>query len=390
VSSEEEKNMALARRFLEAREKGDLDAVDEMMAPDYVIHARLLPGQEPGREGTKRAIAQLSAAVSNASVHFEDQVAAGDKVVSRFTVHATHDRGELMGVAPTGRQMTNVVIVILRISGGKIAEEWGMGTMGARLRGQHLEQEIRERERVEQELRVARRIQQASLPKEVPQLEGWQISPFYRPAREVGGDFYEFFALDDGRVGFAVGDATGKGVPAAFVMSATCALLGGVATASGSSPGEVLSRVNEAVLTRIPPNMFITCFYAILEPRGGSLLYANAGHDLPYVHRNDDAEELRATGMPLGLMPGMAYEEKETILEAGEAALFYSDGLVEAHNPKGEMFGFPRLRGLIADHGKERSLGEFLLEELYSFTGEEWEQEDDITLLTLRRLAASR
>jgi serine phosphatase RsbU (regulator of sigma subunit)/predicted ester cyclase len=390
VSFEEEKNMALARRFLEAREKGDLDAVDEMMAPDYVIHARLLPGQEPGREGTKRAIAQLSAAVSNASVHFEDQVAAGDKVVSRFTVHATHDRGELMGVAPTGRQMTNVVIVILRISGGKIAEEWGMGTMGARLRGQHLEQEMRERERVEQELRVARRIQQASLPKEVPQLEGWQISPFYRPAREVGGDFYEFFALDDGRVGFAVGDATGKGVPAAFVMSATCALLGGVATASGSSPGEVLSRVNEAVLTRIPPNMFITCFYAILEPRSGSLLYANAGHDLPYVHRNDDAEELRATGMPLGLMPGMAYEEKETILEAGEAALFYSDGLVEAHNPKGEMFGFPRLRGLIADHGKERSLGEFLLEELYSFTGEEWEQEDDITLLTLRRLAASR
>ena len=90
--------------------------------------------------------------------------------------------------------------------------------------------------------------------------------------------------------------------------------------------------------------------------------------------------------MTLGLMPGMSYEEKETILEVGEEALFYNGGLVEAHNPKGEMFGFPRLQELVAEHGaEERSLGNFLLEELYSFVGEGWEQEDDITLLTLRR-----
>jgi serine phosphatase RsbU (regulator of sigma subunit) len=92
--------------------------------------------------------------------------------------------------------------------------------------------------------------------------------------------------------------------------------------------------------------------------------------------------------MPLGLMPGMSYEEKEIVLDAGEAALFYSDGLVESHNPKGEMFGFPRLRALIAEHGERRSLGDFLLQELYSFVGEGWEQEDDITLLTLRRSAS--
>ena len=88
--------------------------------------------------------------------------------------------------------------------------------------------------------------------------------------------------------------------------------------------------------------------------------------------------------MPLGLMPEMSYEEKETILQAGESVLFYSDGLVEAHDPKGEMFGFPRLRALIAEHAEERSPGESLLEELYSFVGEGWEQEDDITLVTLR------
>jgi serine phosphatase RsbU (regulator of sigma subunit) len=139
------------------------------------------------------------------------------------------------------------------------------------------------------------------------------------------------------------------------------------------------------LLTDIPPNMFVTCFYAILDPKSGSLTYANAGHDLPYLHRNDGAEELRARGMPLGLMRGMGYEEKQTILQAGEAALLYSDGLVEAHDPEGEMFGFPRLRELVAEHSEGRVLGEYLLEELYSFVGEGWEQEDDITLLTLRR-----
>ena len=141
-------------------------------------------------------------------------------------------------------------------------------------------------------------------------------------------------------------------------------------------------------MARIPPNMFVTCFYAILEPESGSLSYANAGHDLPYLWHGGDAEELRARGMPLGLMPGLGYEEKETIVQAGEAALFYSDGLVEAHDPRGEMFGFPRLRALIAEHGEERSLGDFLMEELYSFVEEGWDQEDDITLLTLRRSAS--
>jgi serine phosphatase RsbU (regulator of sigma subunit)/predicted ester cyclase len=386
-----EENMAVARRFMEARVvKRDLAAVDEMLAPDFVNHNKLVTRQEPDREDYLRGISGYHAALSEGRLIIEDQVAGGDKVVTRFTVHATHDRGELMGVAPTGRDLTNRAIVIHRISEGKIAEEWGMGTIGLKLRGQRLEQEIRERERVEQELQVARTIQQASLPNEVPTLEGWEISPLYKPAREVGGDFYDVFDLGEGRVGVAVGDATGKGMPAAIAASASCSMLRAVAQALGSSPpGEVLERVNETLVARIPPNMFVTCFYAILDPHSASLSYANAGHDLPYLRRRGGgvAEELRARGMPLGLMPGMSYEEKETIVEAGEAGLFYSDGLVEAHNPKGEMFGFPRLRTLVAEHGEEPSLGDSLLEELYSFVGDGWEQEDDITLLTLERSA---
>jgi serine phosphatase RsbU (regulator of sigma subunit) len=203
----------------------------------------------------------------------------------------------------------------------------------------------------------------------------------------VGGDFYDFFELPEGRLGLVVGDATGKGVPAALVMASARSMLRAVAQGTEYSPGGVLGRINDALANDIPPNMFVTCFYAILDPKSGNLTYANAGHDLPYLHRNADAEELRARGMPLGLMPGMSYEEKEIELDVGESAFFYSDGLVEAHDPKGEMFGFPRLRALVAKHAdiEEGSLGDFLMEELYSFVGKGWEQEDDITLLTLRR-----
>jgi serine phosphatase RsbU (regulator of sigma subunit)/predicted ester cyclase len=355
-----------------------------MMAPDFISHG-LPPGQQPDREGYKRQVAKSVSAFSDVRFVIEQQVVQGEKVVSRISGHATHDREEIMGLAPTGREVASMAIFIHRISEGKIAEEWGAGTGGSELMGQRLEQERIERERVEHELEVARRIQQASLPKVVPRLEGWQLTPYYQPAREVGGDFYDFHLLSEGRVGLVVGDATGKGVPAALVMATTCGMLR-LAAQNYSSPAVMLQRVNDALFPYIPTNMFVTCFYGALDPKSGHLSYANAGHNLPCRRHDGQADELRARGMPLGLMPGIAYEEKEAMLETGDSVLFYSDGLVEAHDPRRrEMFGFPRLRTLVAEYGEERSLGDYLLEELYSYTGEGWEQEDDITLLTLRR-----
>src|SRR5215218_4843202 len=388
MSSVEENNKALVRRFLEEEAKGNFDVIDELVAPDFV-DLSLMPGQEPDREGFKRSVAEINAPFSDISITIDEQVAEGEKVTTWYTGIRTHDRGPYMGVAPTGRRDTFPRVVHHRIVGGKIVEERSQGDV-LNIMLPALEQQMRERERVEQELRVARRIQQASLPKEVPELEGWKIAPRYQPARAVGGDFYDFHPLSEGSLGVVVGDATGKGVPAALVMSTTLGMLQLAAQALGSSsPGEVLERVNEALTVRIPSNMFVTCFYAILEPKSASLRYANAGHDLPYLHRGrGEAEELRARGMPLGLMPGMSYEEKEIELDVGEGVFFYSDGLVEAHDPKGEMFGFPRLRALVAEHAEEGSIGDFLIEELHSFVGEGWEQEDDITLLTLRRSAS--
>ena len=381
-----QRNKTLVRRFLEAHAKGELDAVDEMLAPDFVDH-NLIPGQQPAREGYLRGLTEFHGAYSHTRYVIEKQLAEGEEVVTTFAVSSTHDRGEWMGLVPTGKEFKALHILIHRIVGEKITDEWNPGSNLAELAQQRLEQERIERERIEQELRVARSIQQASLPESVPELEGWQITPFYQPAREVGGDFYDFFELPEGRLGLVVGDATGKGVSAALVMASARSMLRAVAQGTEHSPGGVLGRVNDALATDIPPNMFITCFYAILEPESGRLHYANAGHDLPYVWQSGEAEELRARGMPLGLMPGMSYEQKEIVLDVGEGVFFYSDGLVEAHDPKGEMFGFPRLKALIAEHAEEGSLGEFLMEELYSFVGEGWEQEDDITLLTLRRSA---
>jgi len=365
--------------------------------------------------------------VSSLKSVLHDILAQGDRVAFRWSVSGTH-LGEWAGIPPTGLHMTARGINIYRIAEGKTVEGWasldisrseeeqrrlseGRRTDDAYpesgdipLPGLGLERssafdalirnltwrfraaEVRERERIEQELQVARQIQQELLHEATPQLDGWRIATYYRPAREVGGDFYDFLELSNGRLGLVVGDATGKGMPAALVMATIRGMLRAVVQ-SLESPGEVLARVNEALVADSPPSMFVTCFYGVLDPENGRLRYANAGHNLPCRKHDGQADELRARGMPLGLMPDTGYEEKEAVLEVGDSTLFYSDGLVEAHDPQRDLFGFPRLRGLVAEHGKQGSLEEALLEELYSFVGEGWEQEDDITLLTLRRFA---
>src|SRR5215212_1856166 len=422
-----QQNEALVRRYFEeAWVKRNLAAVEDFMVPNYIEH------QGPdvhlaSRDSLKQLLATYYKAFPDMKSVLHDIFAQGDRVAFRWSVSGTH-LGDWVGIPPTGNHITASGITIYRISGGKAVEGWTsidisrseeeqrwlseggrtdeaypesgdipliwagrehsptFDALTRNLTWRFRAAEARERERIEQELQVAQRIQQELLPETIPELEGWRIAAYYGPAREVGGDFYDFLEFPDGRLGLVVGDATGHGMPAALMMATTRGMLRAVVQ-SLESPGEVLARVNEALVADVPPNTFVTCFYAILDPKSGHLVYANAGHDLPYLWHGGAAEELRARGMPLGLMPGMGYEEKEITLKRGEGVLFYSDGLVEAHDPNYEMFGFPRLRALLADHGEERSLVEFLMEELSSFTGQSWEQEDDITLMTLQRSA---
>ncbi len=242
------------------------------------------------------------------------------------------------------------------------------------------------REGLEQEMRVATLIQQQFLPRELPALLHWQIAAYYGPARAVGGDFYDFIEMSDGRIGIAVGDVTDKGVPAALLMARTHSILRAEATRS-DSPGVILARANELLVPEMPARMFVTCLFAILEPSTGRIILANAGHNLPYVRTDAGVIELRATGMPLGLLPGTVYEETEGVIEPGSNVLLYSDGLVEAHDPSREMYGFPRLREAMTVDDAGSELLDRLLNGLRVFTGPDWEQEDDITLVTLRRAA---
>lgn len=195
-----------------------------------------------------------------------------------------------------------------------------------------------------------------------------------------------------------VGDVTGKGVPAALVMATTCSVLRTAVNSFGVmgktiTPGMILAHVNDLLCREMPEYMFVTCLLTILNPHTGLLCLANAGHLPPYRYTGRELIELRATGMPLGLLPGQEYEEINTNLLPGDGVIMFSDGLVEAHHPSGEMFGFGRLCELLTKLTYHPGLAgdvlvSHLLQDLHAFTGPDWEQEDDLTFVTFACLPA--
>ena len=179
-----------------------------------------------------------------------------------------------------------------------------------------------------------------------------------------------------------IGDATGKVIPAALEMAAARSYVRTAALES-LSPGKVLSKANEFLCQGMPENMFVTCLYAIIDPAAGSIVFANAGHNLPCHLSTAGVTELMARGMPLGLMPGLEYEEAQASICKGDSLLFYSDGLVEAHNASSEMFGVPRLKQLLSDFSDDSPIIDRLLERWQGFRGAEREQEDDMSIVAL-------
>jgi serine phosphatase RsbU (regulator of sigma subunit) len=247
-----------------------------------------------------------------------------------------------------------------------------------------------EKEKIEYELALARKIQQSILPEEIPSPPGWQIAAYWQPAHAVGGDFYDFIDLPRGRLGILIGDATGKGVPAALVMATTCSVLRAIGASLTAeqylSPGAVLSQANELLCRQMLPGMFITCLLAIFDPRTGEICFANAGHCLPYQVTAEGVSELRATGMPLGLLPGSTYGENQARLAVGDTLISFSDGLVEAHNPEGQMYSVTRIQQVLASPGGEAETIPRLLASLREFTAPAQEQEDDVTLVAIHRM----
>jgi sigma-B regulation protein RsbU (phosphoserine phosphatase) len=239
---------------------------------------------------------------------------------------------------------------------------------------------------IEQDLQMARDIQQGLLLEAVPRLPGWEISAVSLPARDLGGDLYDFLPLADGWHGIMIGDVSGKGLPAALRMAVARTVFRHEAR-RGESPGPTLAAVNNGVLSEIPQGM-VTMLYVMLDTQNGCVRVANAGHNYPVVI-NGQVHEVELTGLPLGVLGDSEYDEQSTLLRHGDTVLLYTDGVVEATNRHGEIFGYERLTHVLraAEGLKPRALLTTLLHELRAWGGAD--QADDITMVILRRRQAS-
>ena len=264
-----------------------------------------------------------------------------------------------------------------------------------------LQREMVERERLEREFQLAREIQEALLPEEFPPFSGCDLAGRWHTAREVGGDFYDAFLLPGDRLGLVIGDVADKGMPAALFMALVRTLVRATAQEI-LSPGEVLRRVNDALIPNARQGMFVTIVYAVLELGTGRLVYANAGHNPPLVVRRKtlELEQLVRCGMALGIEESDPIEERMVHLDPGDTLIFYTDGVTEARSPQGEFFGESRLIAtLLAElqweadlEGEAASISaqelvDALDDAAGAFIGDQ-PLEDDLTWLVLRRLAA--
>lgn len=243
-----------------------------------------------------------------------------------------------------------------------------------------------EKERLEREMHLAAQIQRQILPKGSPTVPGYELTGWYRPARQVGGDYYDLFRREDDRVGLVVGDVSGKGMPAALLVSTLHSGLRLLLDQTGFTP-TLLERLNRHIGDYSAANKFITMLLAELTPETGGLRYLNAGHNPGILLRHDGrAEELTPGGVPLGLLPGARYQSRGVVLEPGDLVCLYSDGITEAASPDDEEFGMERLVDLLRTW-RDRPL-ESVIEAIIQAVGEFSQglpQGDDQTLVLLRR-----
>jgi sigma-B regulation protein RsbU (phosphoserine phosphatase) len=252
-----------------------------------------------------------------------------------------------------------------------------------------LQQEIAEREQLERELQLAREIQQTFMPDEVPHLPGWELAVTWRAARQVAGDFYDFFELPGKKLGLVIADVADKGLPAALFMALTRALVRASAL-EDESPAAVLARVNALLLPDSQQGMFVTAVYAILSLETGQLIYSVAGHNLPLLWRSRtrELEQLDRGGMALGVLEEVNLEDRMVSLEPGDHLVFYTDGITEAFSEEGDIYGEERLWMVVQSYGDQsaRAMLEAIDNSIAAFVGD-GPPSDDITFLVLRRLA---
>ena len=257
-----------------------------------------------------------------------------------------------------------------------------------RVENARLMEERIERERLEREQQVASEIQHRFLPAAAPQVAGYELQGISFPCYEIGGDYYDFIERTDGKLVVALGDVSGKGTAAALLMSSLHAAVHAQADIHNSLV-KTISAVNRYLVESIPPNRFVTLFYAELDPEKGSLSFLNAGHNPPLiVHAGGTMEQLAAGGLPLGIMPNADFREGRTRLHPGDVLVIYSDGVTEAVNPKGEEFGPTRLYEVVARNIDSSAAGiRDRIEAALTKFCQGTPAADDITLVIVKRMA---
>ncbi|HVR30988.1 MAG TPA: PP2C family protein-serine/threonine phosphatase [Thermoanaerobaculia bacterium] len=248
--------------------------------------------------------------------------------------------------------------------------------------------ELVDRIRVRDELEVARELQTDLLPRTVPDLRGYHISHAYRTANEVGGDYYDFSLLEDGRLALMVGDASGHGMAAGLLMAIANATLG-LAVDLDPSPPEVLRLLNRTLCRTGDNRAFMSIFYALLDPASGAMEYACAGHPFPLLRRyRGGVEELGEGGLPLGFRRDLLFGSRTVVIEPGDVLVLYSDGLPEGVDQAGETFGYERLQELVAEPGTPQAIHQRILRAFDQHRGEQ-PLGDDFSLVVLGRDAAA-
>ena len=256
------------------------------------------------------------------------------------------------------------------------------------IQNEQLQLETVARERLEYEFHLARQIQQTFLPEQLPEFEDWGLAAYWRPARQVGGDFYDVFQLPNGELGMIIADVSDKGIPAALFMAVTRTLLRAVIL-EVSSPGLVLQRINDLLIPENKQGMFVTIVYAVLCPESGLLTYANAGHNPPLLisKNNPEIVSLLRTGMALGIVENALIEERVVEMQEGDCVLFYTDGITEAVSIEQDLFGEEKLQSVFKSnfHLSAENIVKSIEEEVYAFMGSPL-LIDDLTMLVLQRL----
>jgi serine phosphatase RsbU (regulator of sigma subunit)/anti-sigma regulatory factor (Ser/Thr protein kinase) len=238
--------------------------------------------------------------------------------------------------------------------------------------------------RRDDDLRVAETIQRSLLPESLPEVDGWSFAAHYQPARVIGGDLYDFIALPNDLLAIVLGDASDKSVQAALVMATAKALIRAAAQRL-VLPAQVLAQVNDELCRQVPPGVFVTCFFGLLDTATSRFRYANAGHCAPVLLQANGPVELTASGWALGMLPGKRYDEGELSLDAGSAVVVYSDGLSEVHGSGGELFGTPRILAALSTEQAASNPIASVIEAANRFRLSNAEQDDDITLVALTR-----